>query len=180
MHSSKLPRVLIYKRTHTGDPWHEGVFGVNDCMGGIRNRKFDAVIGIGGVGAEPRSYGIACRLTWIGIEAHKLPRKPSGYRGSLIRFGGFLLFDKQGPLLKNIAPELAKFMYDGNRRLKMSDGLSTPMLDEIQQILKLARNSPSSEGLPQHARMSRKGLLHTTRCRKLSIKGKLRCRTICW
>ena len=40
-------RILTYKRTHKGDPDNRGVFGINDCMGAIRNRKFDAVVGIG-------------------------------------------------------------------------------------------------------------------------------------
>jgi len=26
-------RVLVYKRTHHGDPDHYGQFGINDCMG---------------------------------------------------------------------------------------------------------------------------------------------------
>jgi hypothetical protein len=51
-------RTLIYKRTHTGDPDPEtGVFGNNDCMGEVRCWDFDAVIGIGGIGEEPRRYG---------------------------------------------------------------------------------------------------------------------------
>src|SRR5262249_54001126 len=66
-------RTLIYKRTHHGDPDPEtGEFGCNDCMGTVRCWKFDAVIGIGGIGAEPKRYGIAGKLTWIGIGARKI------------------------------------------------------------------------------------------------------------
>lgn len=78
-------RALIYKRTHTGDPDRFGRFGINDCMGGIRNLRFDAVISVGGIGAEPQSFGIAQKLTWIGIG----PRRSSagsGRRGDIITF----------------------------------------------------------------------------------------------
>ena len=43
-------RTLIYKRTHLGDPDLFGTFGINDCMGEVRARQFDAVIGVGGIG----------------------------------------------------------------------------------------------------------------------------------
>ena len=56
-------RILIYKRTHTGDPDPEhGIFGeaadeATDCMGKVRGYGFDAVIGVGGTGLEPQSQG---------------------------------------------------------------------------------------------------------------------------
>ena len=59
--------MLIYKRTHNGDPDRFGHFGINDCMGQLRARRFDAVIGVGGIGAEPKSLGIAGKVNWIGI-----------------------------------------------------------------------------------------------------------------
>ena len=56
MRHEKQKRTLIYKRTHTGDPDPKaGVFGNNDCMGTVRKRDFDAVIGIGGIGPEPKA-----------------------------------------------------------------------------------------------------------------------------
>jgi len=64
-------RILTYKRTHTGDPDINGVFGSHDCMGQVREYDFDAVIGIGGIGAEPRSYGIDRKINWVGINAKK-------------------------------------------------------------------------------------------------------------
>ena len=63
--------VLIYKRTHSGDPDEAGQFGINDCMGQVRRWNFDAVIGVGGVGAKARSLGIDERVNWIGIGPHK-------------------------------------------------------------------------------------------------------------
>ena len=49
-------RVLVYKRTHLGDPG-DGVFGSSDCMGRVRGLKFNAVIGVGGASARPRLSG---------------------------------------------------------------------------------------------------------------------------
>jgi len=42
-------RILIYKRTHTGDPDLKGRFGIHDCMGRVRDYDYDAVIGVGGI-----------------------------------------------------------------------------------------------------------------------------------
>jgi len=47
-------RILVYKRTHNGDPDQIGRFGAYDCMGSVRRREFDAVIDVGGIGPEAR------------------------------------------------------------------------------------------------------------------------------
>lgn len=138
MTQQHAPRVLIYKRTHTGDPTHEGVFGINDCLGSIRAREFDAVIGIGGISREPRSYGIDGRLNWVGVGAYRLEKMPLGHRGPLIKFDRFLLLDDKGPKLDHIAPALAQYLFGINRRSVMSDGLGDRLLEEIGRILKLA------------------------------------------
>ena len=66
-------RTLIYKRTHSGDPDPvAGVFGNHDCMGSVKGWDFDAVIGIGGIGPEPKRNRIAGKLTWIGIGPHSI------------------------------------------------------------------------------------------------------------
>lgn len=108
-------RILTYKRTHTGDPDRSGRFGINDCMGTIRNLHFDAVIGVGGIGAEPMSLGIAGKLTWIGVS----PQRSSdnrGRRGDIVTFNRFLLMDAEGPELRSVAPNLARRMYRGRSR----------------------------------------------------------------
>src|SRR5262245_49493635 len=61
----------VYKRTHPGDPDSLGRFGIRDCMRSVRSWPFDAVIGVGGQGAEAESHGIAWKLNWIGIGAHR-------------------------------------------------------------------------------------------------------------
>jgi len=70
-------RILTYKRTHTGVPDFHGRFGNHGCMGRVRDFCFDAVIGVGGIGAEARSWDIAGKLTWIGVGPQRgLPSIP--------------------------------------------------------------------------------------------------------
>jgi hypothetical protein len=86
-------RVLIYKRTHPFDPNEDGVFGCEDCMGAVRRRRFDAVIGVGGIGAEAKGWKIDRRLNWVGIGVHKAESIPVGFRGPLITFDRFILLN---------------------------------------------------------------------------------------
>jgi hypothetical protein len=141
-------RTLIYKRTHSNDPDPEtGVFGNRDCMGQVRAWEFDAVIGIGGVGDEPKRHGIAGKLTWIGIGPRKFFDDPDS-RGPQLVFRHFKYFGKDGPLLVNKYPALARHMYDTHRRLMIHLASSEgPGLDrDVESILRLAKNSPPSAG----------------------------------
>src|SRR5437870_524960 len=102
-------RTLIYKRTHNGDPDPEtGIFGNHDCMGKVRDRAFDAVIGVGGIGQEPQSYGIAGKLTWVGIGPRTIGRT---HRGARLTFRHFSYYGQAGPLLHVKYPALANRMY---------------------------------------------------------------------
>ena len=116
-------QVLIYKRTHPGDPNADGAFGCEDCMGTVRKRRFDAVIGVGGIGPEAQSWGIDRRLNWVGVGAHPSESIPLGFRGPLVTFDRFLLLEDQGPELQRIAPVLARYMYATHRRIVMSERL---------------------------------------------------------
>lgn len=102
-------QILTYKRTHTGDPDASGQFGINDCMGRVRNWRFDAVIGVGGTSAEPTACGIAGRITWVGLNPTWKPH-PDGL-GQIVTFESFSLLDDKGPLLQDLAPLLARRMY---------------------------------------------------------------------
>lgn len=128
-------RILTYKRTHTGDPDHFGRFGINDCMGGVRNLRFDAVIGVGGAGPEPRSFQIDRKLTWIGIG----PRRSAGAwrRGDVVTFDRFLLLDSKGPELGSVAPSLARRVY-GRRARYVLDAYSEVELAEAHALLEWA------------------------------------------
>lgn len=142
---SKYPKVLIYKRTHRGDPGPDGVFGIHDCMGSVRDREYDAVIGIGGVRPWKGEEGIAYKINWIGIA----PTKHIGDgRGPLVTFGKYILFDDKGPLLEDLAPNLYNHMYvDVHRRLIMTPSLPEVIQKEINVILNLAEKSPPSKGI---------------------------------
>lgn len=107
-------RILTYKRTHVGDPDKSGCFGINDCMGRVRSFRYDAVIGVGGTGYEPRSYGIDRKINWVGINPKRVSHIP-GYRGGVIEFEHFVLLESDGPLLQSLAPNLAKKIYRGGR-----------------------------------------------------------------
>lgn len=111
-------RILTYKRTHIGDPNAAGEFGVNDCMGRVRNWNFDAVIGVGGYGREPQYYGIEGRITWVGLNPKLVPN-PLG-RAPIIVFESFSLLDEKGPMLHRLAPLLARRMYEKKARVLLS------------------------------------------------------------
>jgi hypothetical protein len=143
------PRTLIYKRTHEGDPDPDkGVFGGKGCMGQVRGWKFDAVIGVGGMGREPKKHGIYQKLTWVGIGPHTT----GDSRCPLVTFDHFLYCEPM-PLLKNLAPNLAKRMYDGKVRVILdSSSLSAAEQRDVQGILELAKDAPPSSqqrGVPQ-------------------------------
>jgi hypothetical protein len=188
-HCNRPMRTLIYKRTHSGDPDPKtGVFGCNNCMRTVRGWGFNAVIGIGGRGREPEREGIACKLTWIGIGKHETisdrsrpfvtPSCP------LVTFDHFLYYGEQGPLLKNIAPVLARRMlYDQNVR-KLMDSLSSKEQREVEKILDLAMDAPPSRQLTERdfrdtngkCRPKSRGVRTTDDCRPLKRRNiKVRC-----
>jgi hypothetical protein len=151
-------RTLIYKRTHCGDPDPKtGVFGNYDCMGSVRGHRFDAVIGIGGIGREPRDHGIAGKLTWIGIGAQKFddPDRPKA-RGPQVSFRHFLYLREDGPLLERDYPALASRMYDKNVRAlirslatvrRHSVSKISDLDGDVRKILRLGMAAPPSNRL---------------------------------
>ncbi len=148
-------RTLIYKRTHRGDPDPEsGVFGNRDCMGTVRGWQFDAVIGVGGIGSEPKRQGIAGKLTWVGIGPHKIygPNHPHSPR---VTFDHFWYLGERGPLLEVAYPALARRIYEKHARILMHSPSSQMLFSEhfpavreldrdIKKILGLAKDAPSS------------------------------------
>jgi len=136
-------RVLVYKRTHSGDPSPNGCFGVHDCMGQVKSWNFGAVIGVGGIGPEPRHYGIARQVNWIGIGPHKDKNSMPEHRGPLVTFDHFLAFGIDGPDFRALAPLLAETMYGSNIRLVMIEP-DQREYREVMNILKLAQDAPPS------------------------------------
>lgn len=131
---------LIYKRTHTGDPNKSGVFGVHDCMGRVRHWNFDAVIGVGGKNPWRRHKDIAYRINWIGVNPTKTDARKRRWKGPLVTFERFVLYDEIGPKLKKLAPKVFKYLFeDRHVRVVMSRSLPDGMQKEITRILKHAK-----------------------------------------
>lgn len=143
---------LIYKRTHSGDPDPcTGTFGNHDCMGGVRGWPFDAVIGVGGMGAEPVRWNIAGRITWVGLGVHLGEPARSSHRGPTVMFDHFLYLGENGPLFTDLAPRLAARMYGRNVRVVLRR-LSDEERAEVTGILRLAQNAPASLALRRNQR----------------------------
>jgi hypothetical protein len=140
-------RVLVYKRTHNGDPDEYGVFGVHDCMGAVRDRDFNAVIGVGGVGDEPEQFGIAGKVNWIGIGPHKFNTR--GLKRPMVTCDHFLDFGTSGQAFRSLAPTLAERIYSNNVRAVM-DSLSEQEYSQADGILQLATAAPPSPGWPDN------------------------------
>jgi len=147
-------QILTYKRTHTGDPNSAGEFGINDCMGRVRSWGFDAVIGVGGLGAEPRSFGIDGRVTWVGLNPTWTTRA-SG-RGQIVTFDSFRLLDEHGPMLVDLAPLLARRIYEKKTRV-LFRSYSQAERAEALQVISIILNQPA---VPISAKARR------DRCRK--------------
>ncbi|MDP4530507.1 hypothetical protein Q9252_00050 [Marinobacter salarius] len=125
-------RILTYKRTHTGDPDNRGVFGINDCMGTVRNRVFDAVVGIGSKTPWPDATGIAGKITWVGVGPFRM--HSSMHRGDLVAFEKFVLLDAQGPSFEQLAPNLSRRFYEGGARSILSSYSPTEK-EELQSLI---------------------------------------------
>jgi hypothetical protein len=124
-------RILTYKRTHTGDPDKNVVFGANDCMGRLRSLEYDAVISVGGIGAEPRVFDIDREITWVGV----YPTKTLGeWDAPMVAFQRFILFDASGPKLHSLAPSLSKRMYQGKARYLLR-GYSDSEQAEAEEVV---------------------------------------------
>ncbi len=136
-------RILIYKRTHRGDPNRFGRFGVYGCMGAVRGFEYDAVIGVGGMGREPRLCGIAGRINWIGIGPKKIWRGNASCidsRGPQVKFEKFSLWESLGPLLHEEAPLLARRLYEKKARYLLG-GLTATEQREAEALLGLIDNN---------------------------------------
>jgi hypothetical protein len=112
-------KILTYKQTHFGDPSMLAVWGQTGCMGRVRNPRRDGVIGVGGISYEPWSLGIDRRVTWIGAGGQARHKDAKG--NDIVVFEKFRRFDAKGPLLADIAPALAKRIFDiGVRHLSVN------------------------------------------------------------
>lgn len=157
-------KILIYKRTHKGDPDKQGIFGNQDCMGRIRNWNYDAVMGIGGKSTWKGDEDIKYKINWIGLEPKKI--KSIGKRGDYVVFSHFELFEEKGKNIKDYFPNLFKYMYDSRKRFDMSDKLPKEVFDEVSEILNSIQNSPQSEKYSIESKndLKVKALSHSSKC----------------
>ena len=138
---------LIYKRVRRGDPDKSGIFGIKDCMGKIRDWKYDAVIGVGGKRPNKGNEDLALKINWIGINPEKKEAGKPGKRGPIVAFKHFCLYDGEGPYLKTLAPKIFKYMFEEKHvRSVKSSSLPADMQEEITRILKLAEKCQKSDG----------------------------------
>src|SRR4051812_25173766 len=133
-------RLFVYKRTHNGDPGPMGCFGIYNCMGSRRGDDFDVVIGIGGMGQEARSHGIAGKVNWIGIgpKRHAVPVM----RHPVITFEHYLDLTAENCDFRAEAPMLAKRMYSSS--LHFVKQLSAQELREVKKLVRRARTAHHS------------------------------------
>ena len=137
------PTVLVYRRTHKGDPDKRGVFGCRDCMGSVRAWDYDAVIGIGGVRPWPGFEKISRKVNWVGI---KPKRDQKNSNEPLVTFEKFVLLDDKGPLLSECAPKLYKYMFEQGRIPRTGKIFPDDIYEEILHLLKLADSASPSQG----------------------------------
>jgi len=103
-------RVLIYKRTHKGDPDEKGIFGNQDCMGRIRNWNYDAVIGIGGKTSYKGQENIRYRINWVGLGPKRF--KSNSKRGDYVLFSHIEVYEENGEEIQHNYPSLFNHMYN--------------------------------------------------------------------
>lgn len=138
-------RVLVYKRTHNGDPDARGRFGIWDCMGTIRDRDFDAVIGVGGIGVDAIREGIAGKVNWVGIGPHRrIKLCKHGTMVTIVTFDYFIDYSPKNVSFRRKAPALSERMYDGCVRHLMVDDRFPKEFREAKRILDAAKKAASS------------------------------------
>jgi hypothetical protein len=180
-------KILVYRRTHTGDP--DPVtkeFGIHDCMGRVREWEYRSVIGVGGVKPDYGDEGISKRITWVGIGRRPSPRcadltdikrmqdsNPNfqGFRAKIISFDEFFLWDAAGPLVKNCCPELYRYMFKEHRIPRAAVGsIPDHIRTELSAFLKKAREG----SLPTETKTNAEG---PDNKQALSINSKSSCCT---
>ncbi len=164
-------KILIYKRTHKGDPDERGIFGINDCMGRIRD--YDAVIGIGGKAPWKDDQDIRHKINWVGLEPRWI--NAEGKRAQCVVFSNFELFEEKGLDIKANFPNLFNYIYDTQKRFEIPSELPEDVLKEVQQILKsVEKSKPSKEYSIEKFELDNNDELNRSAKCKCRVKGELK------
>jgi hypothetical protein len=137
------PDVLIYKRTHPGDPDGLGQFGIEDCMGRVRNCRYDFIIGVGGVGGQARSHGLNGKVNWVARWPKRRPHPWAKRGGDMVIFapGDYAVMEDQGPPLNVVSPKLARRVY-GSRNRFLNTSLSAAERQEAARVVNAILSNP--------------------------------------
>ena len=120
-------------------------------MGTVRDREYDALVGVGGIGTDAVSNCIDGQVNWIGIGPHKV--YVENKRGPEVMFDHFRSYGTDGPNFRTPAPVLAERMYAYNIR-SILGGLSAAELAEAITIVQQAADWPPSPGLAAAERIA--------------------------
>lgn len=147
MLNSAPPEALIYKRTHPGDPDRLGRFGIQDCMGRVRNCRFDIVIGVGGTSGEPCSHRLDRKINWVGRWPRRRTHPHPLARADLVEFapGDFVVLEHRGPLLQDLSRSLAQRVF-GSRNRFLNRKLSVIERREALRVVNLILANPGRYG----------------------------------
>lgn len=120
------------------------MFGTQDCMGRVRTFSYDVVVGIGGIGAEPRSHSIDRRLNWIGIGPILGPDHAN--RGHpTFTFRHFVLHEHSGAYFDTHCPRLAEAMCDSGCRFRLNH--TAEHIRELKRLVAWAKRKAGPSGL---------------------------------
>ncbi len=134
-----MKKIFVYVMTHLGDPNKHGCWGCCNCMGKKRSYNYEAVIGVGGVGATADEF--AGQLKWIGIGPDK---RPVASERPKVTFDHFLDFDTEDPDIpdiREVAPMLAARIKKAPRGFM---NLTSGQQAEAEKLLELAKKAPPS------------------------------------
>ena len=150
---SKKPVILLYRRDHMGDPGIDGAFGINGCMGRVRDWYYDAVVAVGAKTASDK--GLRNKVNWIGIGPSK--NKLAGDGHALVEFKHFILLNNTGPLVsKSKWVNLYDHLFEQGKVPRAGKYFPPKVQIDLEDILSLAVGAPPSLSLNKKLQASKR------------------------
>lgn len=157
---SRPQRILVYKRTHVGDPDEHGRFGVEDCMHSVRGWRFDGVIGVGGIAPWKQDRNIARKVNWVGRFPKRVPNPFQVTQHPLLKFASkdVKVMEEHGPLLADVNRRFAEKFYESRCRFWVLDaGDSTRAREYLDACLIIEKLLADDEQIVIRTRVPRDG-----------------------